>query len=196
MDISGNLLEHFNIPPTALGIPADKAPTINVLKHLRPTRIIRASHRQLDSVLGKAHHPVLSHNTIQQLGPNEVVKLEIALWPCGIAFDAGESLVLTRSGHDMRFAEFPPLYGSFRSGNKGTHRICCGEAGHQRELTRSGGATPMPRYWLRIEFSSWGRNPVSLVLFPSLSLDPCRIDITGRNVRDSKSQMRYVLIGM
>ncbi|KIW99562.1 uncharacterized protein Z518_11301 [Rhinocladiella mackenziei CBS 650.93] len=134
MDISGNLLENLNIHPTALGIPADKVPNVNVLKYLGPTGIIRASHRQLDPKLSKAHHPVLSHKTLQKVGPGEVVELQIAIWPCGIAFDAGESLILKISGHDMRLAEFPPLYGSFKSGNKGSHRIYCGEGGYQSEL--------------------------------------------------------------
>jgi uncharacterized protein len=130
----GRLLDNINIPAEALGLSADEVPNLNVLKYLGPTGIIRASHRELDEALSKPHHPVLSHRKEDKVKPGEVVRLEVPIWPCGMAFEAGEKLVLKVSGHDMRFAEFPPLYGSFRSGNKGTHKIYCGERGFNSEL--------------------------------------------------------------
>ena len=130
----GRLLENINIPADALGIPADKVPNLNILKYLGPTGIIRASHRELDQTLSKPHHPVLSHRKEDLVKPGEVVRLEVAIWACGMAFEAGEKLVLKLSGHDMRFVDFPPLSCSFHSGNKGIHKIYCGEGGFHSEL--------------------------------------------------------------
>jgi len=134
MDGSGRLLEHINIPPHALGLPADEIPNINPLKYLGPQGILRASHRGLDPELSRPSHLVLSHSKVDKVRPGNVVKLEIPIWPCGVAFEVGETLVLKISGHDMRLAEFPALAGTFRSGNKGVHKIHCGEGGRHSQL--------------------------------------------------------------
>lgn len=134
MDRAGKLLEHINIPPAALGMALDEVPNNNPLKYLGPQGILRASHRGLDPELSKPSHLVLSHREINKVPPGNVVKLEIPIWPCGMAFEAGERLVLKISGHDMRLAEFTGLAGKFRSGNKGVHKVYCGEGGWQSQL--------------------------------------------------------------
>ena len=134
LDRTGKLVEHLNIPPDDLGIPAEEIPNINPLKYLGPQGILCASHRGLDSELSKPEHLVLSHKAINKVRAGDVVKMEIPIWPCGIGFEAGEMLVLKISGHDMRLAEFTALAGTFQSENKGVHRVYCGEEGHYSQL--------------------------------------------------------------
>ena len=51
------------------------------------------------------------------------MKLEIGIWPGGLIFEAGEKLVLKISGHPVLSAEFPQLWGSHRTENKGRHNV-------------------------------------------------------------------------
>ena len=134
-DRGGRLVEHLNIPPSALGMTEVEVPNINPLKYLGPQGILRASHRGLDPELSKPDHLVLAHRKIQKVSPGTVTKLEIPIWPCGIAFEAGERLVLKVSGHDMRLAEFTALAGAFKSGNKGSHVVYCGQDGYHSQLS-------------------------------------------------------------
>lgn len=129
-DRDGKLLEQINIPPGALGMSESTVPNVNVLKYLGPPAIIRASHRELDEKLSQPHHPVLAHRKLQKVNRGEVTRLEVGFWPGGMAFYPGERLAVKISGHEMRFAEFPALYGAFRSINVGHHVVYCGDSGY------------------------------------------------------------------
>jgi uncharacterized protein len=133
-DKDGNLLSQINIPPEALGMTASEVPNVNVLRYLGPPGIVRASHREVDQELSQLNHPVLAHRTLQKIKPGELLKLEIGLWPGAMAFSPGEKLVVKISGHEMRLAEFPALYGAFRTINIGKHTIYCGKSGHASEI--------------------------------------------------------------
>ncbi len=98
-------------------------PSINPLKYLGPTGILRASHRRLDEKLSKPYRPIPSHSAVEPVAKGTIVKLEIGFWPTAIAFEKGEKLVLKVFGHHMMLAEFVPLQGTFTSGNRGRHHI-------------------------------------------------------------------------
>lgn len=51
------------------------------------------------------------------------MKLEIGIWARGMIFEAGEKLVLKISGHPMILAEFPQLWGSRQTANRGRHFV-------------------------------------------------------------------------
>ena len=124
-DKGGKVLRSHNIPLADLKIPEAQIPPLNILQYLGPDGMLRASRRDIDQSISKPHYPVpsLRAGSEQYLTPGEVVKLEIGIWPSGMIFEAGEQLVLKISGHPMRLAEFPQLWGSYESSNKGEHIV-------------------------------------------------------------------------
>lgn len=123
LDRNGEVLQNINIPLHDLGVSADQVDDINTLKYLGPTGILRASHRALDTHLSKPHWPMHDHAHPQKITPGQVVRVEIGLWPAAIQFEAGEGVLLKVSGHHMTLAEFVPLRGLFKNGNKGRHSV-------------------------------------------------------------------------
>lgn len=122
----GKLLQNLNIPLQDLGLSsASEVVTVNTNKYLGPSGILRASRRAIDVKLSKAHWPIHSHTTEteQKVQLDEVVRLEIGLWPTGIVFEPGEKLVFKIAGHHMVLAEFEPLRGKFVTENKGRHYL-------------------------------------------------------------------------
>jgi predicted acyl esterase len=119
-DRYGKILRNVNIPLGELGVHSeDEVQTVNTLKYLGPTGILRASHRALDPILSKPHWPAHDHSKLDLIPPGQIVKLEISLWPAAIQFEPDEQLVLKIAGHHMTLAEFEPLRGGFVTGNKG-----------------------------------------------------------------------------
>ncbi|KAJ6002601.1 hypothetical protein N7451_005148 [Penicillium sp. IBT 35674x] len=119
-DRSGKVLRNVNIPLQELGVQSeDEVQTVNTLKYLGPTGILRASHRAFDPILSKPHWPAHDHSKFDLVPPGEIVKLELGLWPAAIQFEPGEQLILKVAGHHMTLAEFEPLRGGFVTGNKG-----------------------------------------------------------------------------
>ncbi|CAG8908896.1 unnamed protein product [Penicillium egyptiacum] len=126
LDKGGNLLQNLNVSLEHLPFGESEVEDVGSMKHLGPTGILRASHRRLDSRLSQPHLPVLTHSDEEKIIPGEVVKLEIALWPTGISFDAGEKLTFKVAGHHMAFAEFIALQGGYETDNKGRHNLHIG----------------------------------------------------------------------
>ncbi|KAN0104342.1 alpha/beta-hydrolase [Hyaloscypha variabilis] len=123
-DKTGKILQNLNMPLNAPGMPSeDEISTINTLKYLGPTGILRASHRAIDPVLSKPHWPAHDHTKLRTIPPGQAVLLEIGLWPAAIQFETEESLVIKVAGHPMTLAEFEPLRGQFLAGNKGKHTL-------------------------------------------------------------------------
>jgi predicted acyl esterase len=122
----GKILQNLNIPSEKLGLKIEEVETINPMKYLGPSGILRASHREVDANLSKINRPYHPHTSEQRVPPGTVVKLEIGLWPSGMLFDAGESIVLKVAGHHMTLAEFAPQRGLFTTGNKGIHHLHVG----------------------------------------------------------------------
>lgn len=135
---TGKLLQSLSIPLQDLQAVNPKfkteedVPTINSSKYLGPSGILRASRRKVDNELtkgeGDGKWDVLSHRKVDEklLRKGEVVKLEIGIWATGMVFEAGEQLVLKVSGHMMGLAEYVPLRGMFRNGNREVHELLVG----------------------------------------------------------------------
>ncbi|OCL02189.1 alpha/beta-hydrolase [Glonium stellatum] len=125
-DSTSNVLQNINIPLKDLQMKTSEVESVNTNKYIGPTGILRASRRKVDLKLSKPHWPIHSHSQDEKVPPGEVVKLEIGIWPSGIVFEAGERLVFKVAGHQMTLAEFEPLRGGFKTGNKGRHVVHLG----------------------------------------------------------------------
>ena len=130
-DAAGNLLRSYNVPAKemeAQGVTQDKVPLINATVYLGPHGQIRASHRAIDRELSTPHYIQHSHTTEEKITPGTKIKIETSIWPGGMNFEDGESLVCKISGHPMYLAEFPTLRGQFTTQNVGKHRVLIGGA--------------------------------------------------------------------
>jgi uncharacterized protein len=84
---------------------------------------LRASHRELDQSRSTPLRPWLSHTQIQKLRPNEIVPLEIEIWPSSTLFETGSTLQIAIQGHDA--AKYP-AFGHRKLVNRGLHTIFTG----------------------------------------------------------------------
>ena len=66
---------------------------------------LRASHRKLDEKLSLPYRPYHTHDEAQPLQPDEVVQLDIELWPTSIVVPAGHRIALSVRGRDYEFAK-------------------------------------------------------------------------------------------
>jgi predicted acyl esterase len=64
---------------------------------------LRASHRKLDPILSTPYRPYHTHDERQFLKTNEVVSLDIELWPTSIVVPAGHRVALTVRGKDYEW---------------------------------------------------------------------------------------------
>ena len=64
---------------------------------------LRASHRKLDTDLSKPWRPYHSHDQKQLLDPDEIVELDIEIWPTSIVIPKNYYLVLTVRGKDYEY---------------------------------------------------------------------------------------------
>jgi predicted acyl esterase len=125
-DARGTILQNVNMPLADLGVAsATEVPSVNTLKYLGPTGQLRASMRAIAPELSTPYWQTLSHERaqVQPIQQGEIVRLEVFIWPTGIVFEAGESLVLKIAGHDMALAEFEHLQGAFPVVNEGKHSV-------------------------------------------------------------------------
>lgn len=123
-DRQGEILEHLNIPLKDLQLSrVNEVEQINPLKYLGPPGILRASHAELDPALSTDFHPIYTHQNAQKITPGQIVKLEISIWPTGILFEPGESLILRIGGNPQVLAEFSALRGKWLSNNNGTNSV-------------------------------------------------------------------------
>ncbi|KAI1501205.1 Alpha/Beta hydrolase protein [Biscogniauxia marginata] len=125
---SGNLLQYTNMPLPGLGASSPtKVPSLNIPKYLGPTGMLRASMRDVSKELSTPHWQTLSHEKHQPVPRGDIVQLEIFLWPTGIIFEPGETLVLKVAGHDMCVVDFKQVRRSVRTRNRGRHFVHIGE---------------------------------------------------------------------
>ncbi|NEK85122.1 CocE/NonD family hydrolase [Blastococcus saxobsidens] len=87
----------------------------------------RASRRERDEERSTPYLPVLAHRRDLPMTPDEVVHLDIEVWPSGTRFEAGERLLLVVQGSDvLRYPE-PLTYARHEDAvNRGTHRVHTG----------------------------------------------------------------------
>jgi hypothetical protein len=64
---------------------------------------LRASHRKLDPTLSTPYRPYHTHDEKQPLKRNEIVSLDVELWPTSIVVPAGYRLALTVRGKDYEW---------------------------------------------------------------------------------------------
>ena len=64
---------------------------------------LRASHRKRDLRLSTEYRPYHTHDEKQPLGPDEVVQLDVEIWPTSIVVPAGHRLALTVRGKDYEW---------------------------------------------------------------------------------------------
>ena len=129
-DAHGTILQSLNMPLADLSVASEsEVPLTITLKYLGPTGQLRASMRAVDPALSTPYWQTLSHDRaqVQPVPRGEVVRLEVYLWPTGMVFEAGESLVLKIAGHDMAPVDFEQLQGAFRVVNEGKHFVHFGE---------------------------------------------------------------------
>lgn len=122
---NGKPLDSLNYP---CPVPIDEVPNVNTAKCLGPQGFLRASHSitKVDE-LSTEQEIFYQHDRRQPITPGSVVKVEITLWPMGMAFEAGEGFMLRVSGHDMNFPETSRIKAaSANNENVGTHEIHTG----------------------------------------------------------------------
>jgi uncharacterized protein len=61
---------------------------------------LRASHRKLDPVLSTPYRPYHTHDEIQPLKPQQIVELDVEIWPTCIVIPAGYRIGLAVRGND------------------------------------------------------------------------------------------------
>lgn len=88
---------------------------------------LRVSHRELDEQRSTPSQPVLLHRREVKLTEDEIVPVEIELWPASILFEAGESLRVTVIGSDLH-AQEAWEHDGVRTVNRGMHIIHTGGA--------------------------------------------------------------------
>lgn len=137
LDREGKPLLHINIPLDAFpsGTTEADVPHVNIFKYVGPGSRLRASHRRIEPdpnlspeqsqmiAPGDVWHP---HDREEKIPPGEVVCLEIAIWPGGMIFEAGESIRLEIKGHEATLPEFPALERVPTNLNHGYHIVHSG----------------------------------------------------------------------
>ena len=83
--------------------------------------------RELDEDRSTPQQPVLKHEQVLKLKGDEIVPVEIEIWPSGTRFDEGESLRIVVQGSDIYEYDEPLVANRHRElVNKGTHVIHTG----------------------------------------------------------------------
>jgi predicted acyl esterase len=89
---------------------------------------LRASHRELDSERSRPEQPFHTHRREQLVSAEEVVPLEIEIWPSSTRFAAGERLRVVVQGRDLNIASPPnaPAARHEATRNRGNHILYAG----------------------------------------------------------------------
>ncbi|CAI7599822.1 unnamed protein product [Penicillium pancosmium] len=124
---SGEVLEHVNVPweslPEGVNTQHD-VPMAQTVKYTGPTGILRASHRAQVPERSTPMIPFHPHDKEEKVPLGEVVKLEISLWPMGIHFEVGESLLFRVQGFIDTSSDFPShIDKKLDNLNEGRHTI-------------------------------------------------------------------------
>jgi len=92
---------------------------------------LRASHRKLDPKLSLPYRPWHTHDELQKLRPNEVVELDIEIWPTCIVVPAGYRIALSIRGRDYEHDDAAAVLSNMKHPMKG-----CGPFTHDDETDR------------------------------------------------------------
>ncbi len=125
LDPEGRQLEQFNVPnhgPVMQGLTRQGAA---ILKYKGSNGRLRVSMRHLDETSSTETIPVHSFDRIEKLAPKEVVRVEIDLFPIGLALKPDDRLRLVVSGRHLLGGVMPGA-GNVPSENHGRHIIHTG----------------------------------------------------------------------
>ena len=89
---------------------------------------LRVSHRELDITRTTSNRPWLQHKRRLMLRPQEVVPVDIEVWPSSTRFLKGESLRVSIQGNDIFRYDLPQAQLHQKSVNAGRHFIYSGPA--------------------------------------------------------------------
>lgn len=137
LDRDGKALLNHNIPfiNQKPGTKLGDIPDENIYKYVGPSGRLRASKREtgedpgLTEEMRARKDPTelwYPHYKSDKIPLGEVAELDIAIWPGGIVFEAGESLRFEIKGHDPILPEYPPLFQSLTNLNVGKHIVYTG----------------------------------------------------------------------
>ncbi|KAF9701523.1 hypothetical protein EKO04_000001 [Ascochyta lentis] len=137
LDKNGRALLHYNIPflNQKPGTKPEDITDINVYKYVGPNGRLRASKREtaeepgLTSEMRARKDPTelwYPHYKSEKVPKGEVVELDVAIWPGGIAFEEGESMRLEIKGHDPVLPEMAIMERAMENQNVGRHKIHTG----------------------------------------------------------------------
>lgn len=91
---------------------------------------LRVSHRELDEEQSTPWQPVRRHKRLLKLAKDEIVPVEIDIWPTSVLLKEGESLVLVIKGSEIVSVEGEKgtamRFGHYETVNKGTHCVYVG----------------------------------------------------------------------
>jgi predicted acyl esterase len=96
IDRHGKPLVQLNCPMSAIPVDSlDDVPDLNPLKYLGASGILRASRRHyLHSPTSEEYNPYHTHDRDEFVKPGYIVRLDIGIWPMGMAFEEGEGIML------------------------------------------------------------------------------------------------------
>jgi hypothetical protein len=92
---------------------------------------LRASHRKLDPKLSLPYRPWHTHDELQKLKPDEVVELDVEIWPTCIVVPAGYRIALSIRGRDYEHDEAAATLSNMKNPMKG-----CGPFTHDDPTDR------------------------------------------------------------
>ncbi|KAF4309321.1 Peptidase S9/S15 [Botryosphaeria dothidea] len=100
----GRPLKYLNYP---CPIPEEEVADTNVAKFLGPDGMLRASSSCTNEY--RDGRPFYTLTRSEPIPAGTVVPLEIPIWPIGMVFEEGESVMLRIAGHDLRLPEVERL---------------------------------------------------------------------------------------
>ena len=127
LNVAGERLEQFNIPNHGPQMQALTQTGAAILKYKGSNGRLRASMRHLDEIESTDSIPVHSFDRIEKLAPGEVVRLDIDLFPVGLALQPGDQLRLVISGAHLLGGVMPGT-ANVEPDNKGRHVVHTGGA--------------------------------------------------------------------
>ncbi|MDW5523276.1 CocE/NonD family hydrolase [Carnobacterium maltaromaticum] len=125
LDQFGTILSEFVVPNHGAALQDFTQEGASALRYKGAWGRLRASMRQLDSKLTTEEIPAYSFKQVEKLAQGEIVELEIALSPIGLAYKAGETLRVVISTKDELGSVMPGTPGCTPD-NQGTHILHTG----------------------------------------------------------------------
>lgn len=106
MDSNGKLLHHLNYRSLD-GVEEGYDQNVNIFKFLGSTGMLRASSRvTYNKAKSTINQPFYDFDRFEKVSPGTVVPLLIGIWPTGVVYEKGETLVLRVAGHSLVLPEF------------------------------------------------------------------------------------------